>query len=269
MLSETASPQQIAEARHYYGLDRPIPYQYWVFISHAVRGDLGESLYYKQPALGVVLDAFPYTVVLALAAFAIAVVVAIPLGILAAVKLDTPWDYLAVGIAVIGQAAPPYWIGIMLILVFSVRLHLLPTSGSASVAALILPAITLGAALMAVLARLTRAGMLDVLNDDFIRTARAKGLREGHVLFSHALRNVLVPLVTVMGLQLGSLLGGAVIAEQVFAWPGVGRLAVTAITSRDYPIIQAVVLVVSCVFVVVNLTVDLFYAFLDPRIRYQ
>jgi len=269
MLSETASPQQVAEARHYYGLDRPIPYQYWVFISHAVRGDLGESLYYKQPALGVVLDAFPYTVILALAAFVIAVVVAIPLGILAAVKRDTPWDYLAVGIAVIGQAAPPYWIGIMLILVFSVRLHLLPTSGSASVAALILPAVTLGAVLMAVLARLTRAGMLDVLNDDFIRTARAKGLREGHVLFSHALRNVLVPLVTVMGLQLGSLLGGAVIAEQVFAWPGVGRLAVTAITSRDYPIIQAVVLVVSCVFVVVNLAVDLFYAFLDPRIRYQ
>ncbi len=269
MLSETASPQQIAEARHYYGFDRPIPYQYWLFISRAVRGDLGESLYYKQPALGVVMEAFPQTLILALAAFALAVGVAVPLGIIAAVRRDTLWDYGAVGIAVIGQAAPSYWIGIMLILVFSVRLHLLPTSGNGGPAALILPAITLGAVLMAVLARLTRAGMLDVLNEDFIRTARAKGVRERAVLLRHALRNVLIPLVTVMGLQLGTLLGGAVITEQVFAWPGVGRLAVTAVTSRDYPIIQATVLVVSCVFVVVNLAVDLLYGFLDPRIRYQ
>lgn len=269
MLSETASPQQIAEARHYYGLDRSIPYQYWLFVSRAVRGDLGDSLYYKQPAFDVVVEAFPQTLMLALAAFGIAVFVAVPLGIVAAVKRDSVWDYLAVGVAVLGQAAPPYWIGIMLILIFAVQLHILPTSGNGSPGALILPAITLGAALMAVLARLTRAGMLDVLNEDFIRTARAKGLRERGVLLRHALRNVLIPLVTVMGLQLGALLGGAVITEQVFAWPGVGRLAVTAITARDYPIIQAVVLLVSCVFVVANLAVDLLYAFLDPRIRYQ
>ncbi len=269
MLSETASPQQIVEARHYYGFDRPIPYQYWLFVSRAARGNLGDSLYYKQPAFNVVMEAFPETLKLAFVAFLIAIAVAIPLGILAAVKRDTLWDYLAVGVAVLGQAAPPYWIGIVLILIFAVRLRLLPTSGNDGPDAIILPAVTLAAALMAVLARLTRAGMLDVLNEDFIRTARAKGVRERSVLYRHALRNVLIPLVTVMGLQLGALLGGAVIIEQVFAWPGVGRLAVTAITARDYPIIQAVVLLVSCVFVVVNLAVDLLYGFLDPRIRYQ
>ncbi len=188
---------------------------------------------------------------------------------LAAVRRDTAWDYLAVGLAVLGQAAPAYWVGIMLILIFSVRLNILPTSGNATPQALILPAITLGAALMAVLTRLTRAGMLDVLNEDYIRTARAKGLRERVTIIRHGLRNVLIPLVTVVGLQLGSLLGGAVIIEQVFAWPGVGRLAVTAITSRDYPIIQATVLLVSCVFVVVNLLVDIGYALLDPRIHYR
>jgi len=269
MLAETASPQQIVEARHHYGLDRPLPVQYARFLGNALRGDLGESLYYKQPALRVVLEAFPLTCLLALTALGLALLVALPLGVLAAVRRDTIWDYLAVGLAVLGQAAPAYWVGIMLILIFSVRLGILPTSGNATPQALILPAVTLGAALMAVLTRLTRAGMLDVLSEDYIRTARAKGLRERVTIMRHGLRNVLIPLVTVVGLQLGSLLGGAVIIEQVFAWPGVGRLAVTAITSRDYPIIQATVLLVSCVFVAVNLVVDIGYALLDPRIHYS
>ena len=269
MLAETASPQQIEEARRHYGLDRPLPAQYALFLGNAVRGDMGESLYYKQPALRVVLEAFPQTALLAVTALLLAIVVAPPLGVLAAVRRDTFWDYFAVGLAVLGQAAPAYWVGIMLILVFSVALGVLPTSGNATPQALILPAVTLGAALMAVLTRLTRAGMLDVLNEDYIRTARAKGLRERATIMRHGLRNVLIPLVTVVGLQLGGLLGGAVIIEQVFSWPGVGRLAVTAITSRDYPIIQAAVLLVSCVFVVVNLLVDIGYAFLDPRIRYS
>ncbi len=269
MLAETASPQQIEEARRHYGLDRPLPAQYALFLGNAVRGDMGESLYYKQPALRVVLEAFPQTALLAVTALLLAIVVALPLGVLAAVRRDTFWDYFAVGLAVLGQAAPAYWVGIMLILVFSVTLGVLPTSGNATPQALILPAVTLGAALMAVLTRLTRAGMLDVLNEDYIRTARAKGLRERATIMRHGLRNVLIPLVTVVGLQLGGLLGGAVIIEQVFSWPGVGRLAVTAITSRDYPIIQAAVLLVSCVFVVVNLLVDIGYAFLDPRIRYS
>lgn len=269
LLAETASPDQIADARAYYGLDEPLPYQYWVFVRDAAQGDFGESLYYDEPALGVVLDAFPETVKLALAAFALALALAIPLGVVAAIKRDTLWDYLAVGLSVLGQAAPSYWIGIVLILFLSVRFPILPSSGNFGPSYIVLPAVTLAALLMAVLTRLTRAGMLDVLGEDYVRTARAKGLKERAVIVRHALRNALIPLVTVMGLQLGSLLGGAVIVEQVFAWPGVGRLAVTAISARDYPIIQAVVLLVSGVFVLVNLAVDLLYAFLDPRIRYR
>lgn len=269
MLAETASPEQIEAAREYYGLNDPLPVQYWLFVSRAVQGDFGDSLYYNEPAIRIVLQAFPETVKLALAAFIAAVAVAVPLGVIAAIRRDTIWDYLAVGLSVLGQAAPSYWIGIVLILFFSVRFRLLPSSGNFGPEYIILPSVTLAALLMAVLARLTRAGMLDVLGEDYIRTARSKGLRERSMIVRHALRNALIPLVTVMGLQLGSLLGGAVIVEQVFAWPGVGRLAVTAISARDYPIIQAVVLVVSSVFVAINLTVDLLYAFLDPRIRYQ
>ncbi|CAN5501613.1 ABC transporter permease [soil metagenome] len=269
MLSETASPEQIEAAREHYGFNDPIYQQYWLFASRAIRGDFGDSLYYDEPALRVVMDAFPQTLKLALTAFLLAVGVAIPLGVIAAIKRDTIWDYLAVGLSVIGQAAPSYWIGILLILFLSVRIKIFPSSGNFGPEYIVLPAITLAALLMAVLTRLTRAGMLDVLSDDYVRTARSKGLKERSVIVRHALRNALIPLVTVMGLQLGSLLGGTVIVEQVFAWPGVGRLAVNAISSRDYPIIQAVVLLVSVVFVVINLAVDLLYGFLDPRIRHS
>jgi peptide/nickel transport system permease protein len=268
LLSETASPEQIEAAREHYGFNDPIYVQYWLFASRAVRGDFGDSLYYDEPALQVVREAFPQTVKLALTAFALAVGLALPMGVIAAIRRDSLWDYLAVGISVIGQAAPSYWIGILLILFFSVRIKIFPSSGNFGPEYIVLPAITLAALLMAVLTRLTRAGMLDVLSDDYVRTARSKGLKERTVIVRHALRNALIPLVTVMGLQLGSVLGGTVIVEQVFAWPGVGRLAVNAITSRDYPIIQAVVLLVSVVFVVINLAVDLLYGLLDPRIRH-
>jgi peptide/nickel transport system permease protein len=269
MLAETASPEQIAAAREHYGFNDPLYEQYWLFISRAVQGDFGDSLYYKEPALGVVMEAFPETAKLAFVAFLLAVGIALPLGVLAAIKRDTIWDFLAVGLSVLGQAAPSYWIGILLILFFSVRLQWLPSSGDYGPEYIILPAITLAALLMAVLTRLTRAGMLDVLSEDYVRTARSKGLQEQSVLVRHALRNALIPLITVMGLQLGSLLGGTVIVEQVFAWPGVGRLAINAISSRDYPVIQAVVFIVSVVFVLVNLAVDLLYGVLDPRIRHQ
>lgn len=269
MLSETASPEQIEAAREHYGFNDPIYKQYWLFATRAIRGDFGDSLYYDEPALRVVLDAFPQTIKLALTAFLLAVGVALPLGVIAAIRRDTFWDYLAVGLSVIGQAAPSFWIGILLILFFSVRIKIFPSSGNFGPEYIVLPAITLAALLMAVLTRLTRAGMLDVLSDDYVRTARSKGLKERTVIVRHALRNALIPLVTVMGLQLGSLLGGTVIVEQVFAWPGVGRLAVNAISSRDYPIIQAVVLLVSVVFVVINLAVDLLYGLLDPRIRHS
>ena len=269
MLAETASPDQIAAAREHYGFNDPLYEQYWLFISRAVQGDFGDSLYYKEPALGVVMEAFPETVKLAFVAFLLAVGIALPLGVLAAIKRDTIWDFLAVGLSVLGQAAPSYWIGILLILFFSVRLQWLPSSGDYGPEYIILPAITLAALLMAVLTRLTRAGMLDVLSEDYVRTARSKGLQEQSVLVRHALRNAMIPLITVMGLQLGSLLGGTVIVEQVFAWPGVGRLAINAISSRDSPVIQAVVFIVSVVFVLVNLAVDLLYGVLDPRIRHQ
>jgi len=269
MLAETASPEQIAAAREHYGFNDPLYEQYWLFISRAVQGDFGDSLYYKEPALGVVMEAFPETVKLAFVAFLLAVGIALPLGVLAAIKRDTIWDFLAVGLSVLGQAAPSYWIGILLILFFSVRLQWLPSSGDYGPEYIILPAITLAALLMAVLTRLTRAGMLDVLSEDYVRTARSKGLQEQSVLVRHALRNAMIPLITVMGLQLGSLLCGTGIVEQVFAWPGVGRLAINAISARDYPVIQAVVFIVSVVFVLVNLAVDLLYGVLDPRIRHQ
>jgi peptide/nickel transport system permease protein len=191
----------------------------------------------------------------------------LPVGIVSAIRRDSLWDYLGVGLALIGQATPPYWLGIMLILVFSVNLRLLPTSGSFGPEHVVLPSITLAAVLMPVVTRLVRSGMLDVLHEDYVRTARAKGLRERVVIGKHALRNMLIPLVTVLGLQLTSLLGGAVIVEQVFAWPGVGQIAVQAIYSRDYPVVQADVLVVSSAFVLMNLLVDVLYAWLDPRIR--
>lgn len=269
MLAETASPQQIAEARHHLGLDQPIYVQYLIFVDNALHGDLGDSIFYKEPALTVILQALPNTAILAAVAFALSLGVALPVGILSALRRDTIWDYLGVGLALLGQATPAYWLGIMLIMFFSVDLHLLPTSGNFGPQYIILPAVTLSAVLMPIVTRLVRSGMLDVLGEDYVRTARAKGLSEAPVIWRHALRNMLIPLVTVLGLQLSSLLGGAVIIEQVFGWPGVGQIAVSAIYSRDYPVVQADVLIVSCAFVFVNLLVDLLYARLDPRIRYQ
>ncbi len=269
LLAETASPEQIAEARHQLGLDRSIPEQYLIFLGRALRGDLGQSIFYKEPATRVVLRAMPNTLLLAAIAFAISLAVALPIGVLSALHRDTLWDYLGVGIALVGQATPAYWLGLMLILVFSVNLHLLPTSGSFGPKYVILPAVTLSAVLMPIVTRLVRSGMLDVLGEDYVRTARAKGLPNRPVIWRHAFRNMLIPLVTVLGLQLSSLLGGAVIIEQVFAWPGVGQIAVNAIVSRDYPIVQADVLLVSWVFVIMNLLVDLLYTRLDPRIGYQ
>jgi peptide/nickel transport system permease protein len=267
LLSETASPEQIAEARHELGFDRPVYVQYLVFVERVLHGDLGRSLFYKEPALDVVLRSLPNTLLLGGIAFALSIAVALPVGIVSALRRDSIWDYLGIGLALIGQAAPPYWLGIMLILVFSVKLRILPTSGSFGPEYLVLPSVTLAAVLMPIVTRLVRSGMLEVLHEDYVRTARAKGLRERAVVGTHALRNMLIPLVTVLGLQLTSLLGGAVIIEQVFAWPGVGRVAVSAISSRDYPIVQASVLVVSTAFVFMNLFVDVLYAWLDPRIR--
>jgi peptide/nickel transport system permease protein len=268
LLAADATEADRARFAREQGFDRPVYVQYAVFARRAVQGDLGRSLRYRQPALPLVLERLPATMELAFAALAVSLVVAIPAGVISAVRRDTPYDNLTMLGALFGQSMPVFWLGIMLILVFSVRLELLPTSGRGGLEHLILPALTLGLYSTARITRLVRAGMLDVIGQDYIRTAWAKGLPGRGVIFKHALRNTLIPVITIIGLELGTLLGGAVITETIFAWPGLGRLAVTAIFQRDYPVVQAAVLVTALVFVVSNLLVDLLYGWLDPRIRY-
>lgn len=268
LLPESAPTEQRAELRRELGLDRPLPVQYGLFLQRAVRGDLGRSLFFKQPVMSVIARALPNTFLLTGAALLFALALALPLGILAAVKRDTLWDYGSMGLAIVGQSVPPFWLGLMLILLFGVTLRWLPTTGSGGPEYLVLPTVTLGAYIMALSTRLVRSSMLDILSEDYVRTARAKGLTERRLQIRHALPNLLIPLVTVIGLQLGALLGGAVITESVFAWPGVGTVVYRAIGARDYPLIQGAVLLLSVAFVFINLAVDLLYAYLDPRIRY-
>ncbi len=269
MLPPDALPEERQTMREALGLDKPLLVQYGIFLQRAVQGDFGRSLYYKKPVMAIIAEHLPRTMLLAAAALAVLLVVAIPIGVLAAVKRDSIFDYIGTFLALLGHSLPGYWLGLMLILLLAVSLRLLPTSGYETPQHLIMPALTLGVSLMAIVMRLTRSGMLDVLNDDYVRTARAKGLTPWAVVMRHALKNALIPLVTVVGLQLGSLLSGAVIIETVFAWPGVGLVLVTAIGARDYPLVQAGVLFVSIIFVFTNLLVDLIYAALDPRISYQ
>jgi len=267
MLPGDASVDELRDLRHALGLDRPLHVQYVAFLGSAVRGDFGDSFRHQQPAFGLVLERLPATLELAFAALLLAVAVALPLGIVAAIYRGRAVDMLAMGFAVVGQATPYFWMGIMLILVVSVELGWLPTSGRGGWPHLILPAVTLGTHFAASLARLTRTSMLEVLGQNFVTTARAKGLGEPRVVLAHALKNAAVPVVTLIGLQFGTLLGGAVVTETIFAWPGVGRLAVQSIFVRDCPVVQAGVLVLALVFVAINLAVDLLYGTLDPRIR--
>jgi peptide/nickel transport system permease protein len=269
MLPGDASVDELRDLRRTLGLDQPLSHQYVSFLGSAVRGDFGESFRHQQPAFGLVLERLPATLELAFAALALAVVIALPLGILAALHRGRIVDMVAMGFAVVGQATPYFWMGIMLILVVSVELGWLPTSGRGGWQHLILPAVTLGTHLAASVARLTRTAMLEVLTQNFVTTARAKGLGERRVILAHALKNAAVPVVTLIGLQFGTLLGGAVVTETIFAWPGVGRLAVQSIFVRDYPVVQAGVLVLALVFVAINLLVDLLYGILDPRIRHE
>jgi ABC-type dipeptide/oligopeptide/nickel transport system permease component len=268
MLPGDATVDQLEALRRELGLDQPIYVQYVQFLGNALRGDFGISFRHQQPALGLVLERLPATLELAFAALLLAVVVALPLGIVAAIRRGRAVDAVAMGFAVVGQSTPTFWMGIMLILIVSVELGWLPTSGRGGFENLILPAITLGAQFAALLARLTRTSMLEVLGQDFLTTARAKGLRERTVVLRHALKNAAVPVITLAGLQFGTLLGGAVVTETVFAWPGVGRLAVQSILVRDYPVVQAGVFVLALSFVMINLLVDLAYGQLDPRIRH-
>ncbi len=268
LLPPNANAEEIAQFSHAMGFDRPLPVQYVEFLGRAVRGDFGRSFRHDEPALSLVLDRIRPTLALGGFALLLSVVIAVPLGIIAAVRRGSVWDTLSLVVALSGQALPVFWFGILLIILFAVVLRWLPASGGGDLAHLILPGITLAAYSLAIISRLLRSSLLDVLGADYIRTARAKGLGERATLVGHALKNAALPVVTVVGLQVGSLLGGAVITEEVFAYPGMGRLAVQAIQGRDFSVIQAFVVLVAVLIVLVNLVVDLLYGWLDPRVKY-
>lgn len=269
MVGEGWSVQEIEELRHQMGFDRPWYVQYADFLVNAVQGDFGDSLRQRQPAMGLVLDRMPATIELTAAAMAISIVIAVPVGMLSAIKRNSIWDNIAMFLALLGQAMPVFWLGLLLILLFGVELQWLPISGRGGITHLILPALTLGLYSTARNARMIRSSLLEVMGQDYIRTARAKGLGEWSVVYRHALRNALVPVITLIGLQVGVLLGGAVVTETIFAWPGVGRLVINAIHGKDYPVVQAAVLLLAVIVVVTNLLVDLAYAYLDPRVRFS
>ena len=276
MLGVEATEEQRDAFRARLGLDQPIPAQYALYLGRIVQGDLGRSIFYRREVAALIWETIPATLELALTSLLLAVLVAIPLGTLAAIHRGGALDWFCTMFAVGGAAIPSFWLGLMLILLFAVWLGWLPASGRerapwtpAGLQHLILPAFTLALALMASTTRLTRAAMLEVLGDDYVRTARAKGLSGRVVLLRHALRNALIPIVTNIGLQVGGLLGGALLIETVFAWPGLGRLGVDALLRRDFPLIQGVVVGTVAAFALVNLVVDLLYAALDPRVRYQ
>jgi peptide/nickel transport system permease protein len=267
LLPPEASAEDIRLFRERMGFDDPFFVQYGRFLAGAVRGSFGESIRHGEPAFDLVVERMPATFELAGAALLIALCLAIPAGIVSAVRRNSVLDYVATVVALLGQSMPTFWLGIMLILLFSVQLQWLPSSGRGELRHLVLPAITLGLFTTARITRLTRSGMLEVLNQDYIRTARAKGVANPPVVWKHALKNAAIPIVTIVGIELGTLLGGSVITETIFAWPGVGRLSVQAIYNRDYPVVQAAVFLLATTFVMVNLFVDVLYTYLDPRIR--
>ncbi len=257
----------LKQVRAEMGLDDPVYVQYWVFLRQALRGNLGESYRYRRPVKDLMWERLPATAELAFAALTISLLFGVPLGVLAAIRRNSLLDNLVMLMAMFGQSMPTFWLGIMLIIVFAVTFKWFPTSGREGLQYLVLPAMSLSGFMVALTARLVRSCMLDVLSQDYLRTARAKGVAEYTVVIGHGLRNALIPVVTVLGLQVGNLLGGAVITETVFAWPGVGFLSITAIYQRDYNIVQAVVLFSAVIFVVLNVVIDVLYAWLDPRIR--
>jgi peptide/nickel transport system permease protein len=267
MLGESATAGDRAALRASLGLDQPLHQQLLGQLARLARLDLGDSLYSRRPVSAVVAERLPATVELAVAALAVAAAVALPLGILAARHRGGLADSAAMGVALLGLSIPSFWLGPLLILLFSVVLGWTPVSGREGLASLVLPALTLGTGMAAVLARMLRSSLLETLSEDYIRTARAKGLSPGAVLWRHALRNAALPVVTVFGMQTGALLAGAVITETVFAWPGLGSLLVEAIQRRDFPVVQGCVLLISTTYVVVNAGTDLAYAWLDPRVR--
>jgi ABC-type dipeptide/oligopeptide/nickel transport system permease component len=266
-LPPEASLAEIARVRHQMGFDRPVLVQYLEFTVRALHGDFGQSLRYQQPAMQLVLERFPATLQLSGAALLLSLLVSVPLAILAATRRGSAIDRGGLLLSLIGQSFPTFWLAIMLILIFSETLGLLPPSGRGTWQHLVLPAVTLAAYSTAIITRLLRSSLIEVLQTDYIRTARGKGLSERTIVFGHALRNAAIPTLTVVGLQVGALLGGAVITEEIFAYPGVGRLAIQAISNRDFTVVQAFVIFMAALIVLINLAVDLGYALLDPRLR--
>lgn len=269
MLGESAQPADREALRQALGLDQPLLTQMGQYYSKLFQLDLGTSLYSKRPIFDMLMERIPATATLALAGLLVAVLIAFPLGVLAAVRKGSRWDQGAMGLSLIGVSIPNFVMGPLLIIVFSLWLGWFPVSGGEGFASVVLPAITLGTALAAILSRMVRATLLETLHEDYVRTARAKGLSETAVIWRHAMRNALLPVITVLGLQLGTLLGGAVITEVVFSWPGLGQLTIESIQRRDYPVVQACVLLISLFYVVVNTLTDLVYGWLDPRVRLE
>jgi ABC-type dipeptide/oligopeptide/nickel transport system permease component len=269
MLGEAASPSDLAELRTRLGLDRPFLVQYREYLAGLVRGDLGRSFRYNTPVGLEIRQRLGRTAELAGAAMVVAIFIAIPLGVLGAFFRGGPIDHAAMTLSLVGISMPNFWLGPLLAIVFAVKLGWLPVSGTGSWQHLVLPALTLGMALAAILARMTRASLLDELRELYVLAARARGLSRARAVVAHALRNSLIPVVTIVGLQLGAVLTGTIITETIFSWPGVGRLLIQAISFRDYPLVQGCILFISVTYIAVNLVVDLLYAWLDPRIRYE
>jgi peptide/nickel transport system permease protein len=268
MLPPEASDEQVANFRAAYGYDDPFLIQYSRFFRSALKGEFGKSIRYNQPAINLVLERLPATLQLSSISILFAVVMAVPLGIIAAVKRNSWVDYTASFLSVIGQSMPNYWLGFLLVYLVAVYLKLLPTSGGPGLRYVILPAVTIAFNLMAIISRMTRSSMLQVLNEDYIRAARAKGLSYWRAVLKHGVRNALLPVITIIGLQFGYILGGAVVIETIYAWPGLGLLTIQAIYNRDYPLVQASVMFLTLSFVGINLLVDVSYQLLDPRIRF-
>ncbi len=267
LLPPDAPTSEIMRVRRELGLDRALPIQYAVFAGSILHGDFGRSIHFREPAFAVVRGYLGATVELGLTSFVLAALVAVPIGVLSAIRRNSLVDHAAMAVALVGQAAPTFYLGILFILLLSLKADLFPTGGRGDVTHLVLPALTLGAFTMASIARLTRSAVLEVLHADYIRTARAKGVAEWVVITKHTLKNAALPIVTITGLQFGTLLGGAVVTETVFAWPGIGRLAIQSIYNRDYPVVQCAVFFSAVMFIVINFAIDAIYGLLDPRTR--
>ena len=269
LLAENASQEQWEAIGHKLGVDKSWPEQYWLFLKDLVQGDFGESISRREPVIDIIADRLPATLYLGLTAFAFSIILGVPLGVLSAVKRGTIIDRFTKVLALIGQSIPPFWLGIMLIFFFAVKLDWVPPSGRQGWNSILLPAFTLGWFFVAANMRLVRSAMLDVLDSEYIKLARAKGVRQRSIIWKHAFRNALIPPLTLAGVTLGSLVTGALVAEVVFAWPGLGQLAIHALWAFDYPLLQGVVIIFTLMYMTSSLLVDVAYAYIDPRIKYN